>query len=1738
MGNWRLFLLTGLLLISAAIYAREWTPDDDVIDGIPIEGAVNITSQSFEVGHLKIHYSDFAVKMDALDYQNRKWTLVTIDGETRLWDYGRPALPMISRTVRLPNKGNVQVVATPGEYVDFPNVDVMPQQLTDLKQVGNHLEPLSYKFDQETYNKDCWYPENPVQLSTPQIMRDARATALMLCPVQYNPVTRVLRVYRSYDVETIPTGGVGENELELTRSHAVPSYAGIYSDIIGADELTTEALAAPPGKIMLVCRSASQAACQAFADWKTQSGHPTQLYVTATTVADTIRAAVLNAYNTWNPPLETVLLMGDGAGDFSIPTYSFSYVYSDHNFGCLGTSVVATIWTGRLHADNAQELQIQINKSVNYERNPPMGTASVPDTTWFTYGWGYAGTSMNIVSNPPNIQYCLEMMRSRGVRNTVFDTHNGHVDASLINTRLNNGAIFWAHRAGWIGEINQSDVTGMNNINKPFVGFNITCSSGDWFGTSASGIHVALTKMGTTTQGKGALAAVSTQTSGTNPGHNNVMSAGSFHAYGVKKARQPGPMFFEGKYQLWRNYIWNGISDSSQAVQFIYWNNPLGDLSVNMWSGVPRKLLTTTPRTMGLGQNRLELTVTKQQGGTPVAGAMVTAFKRNATGTITETYARAITDTSGHVLLTLNNATAGSMFVTVSTNQIGQNLYPKIDTVSIVQRPVDLSVANVVIQDDNNSGRVGNNNLTANPGETIDLTVSLQNRGSSNATGITGSITSTDPRVTVGTATATWPTDSAGSTVAANAAIRISLLNGFKDNEVIPLRLGVITDQDTNIISIPITVRTIKMAFVSYTTTPAVITPGQPASLSITVKNSGGLATASTNVSLFTLSPYAAFSVPTVAFPSLPLNTNVSNPTGQRFTIVSNGRTIPGTIVTIGAAFSAGSNIDTVYFTMAIGTRATYHATGPDPYGYMAFDKTDTSYRMLCPTYQWVEILPASGGHGTRLALTDNVIASNRSSNDVSLRVRLPFTVRYYGANYDSATICSNGWLAFGSQPNYQNSRNWHLPAFEGPRNIVAVNWCDQSNDGSNEGTYVWNDTANHRYIVTWKNTSMFTPSAQEYQLIIFDPRFNETATGDASLKFQYKVFNPAAYSGGETGVSYATVGICDSTYTRALEYCYWNMYNPGCAPITNGSNSNFAIMFTTSKPVTGHVGGLVTKASDNTPIRNAVVALTNGGRSAITDSNGHYSMRDVQIGAYNIQATCSGYNAATDTLTVVDSLTTTVNFHLTAPRLVISLNPQDTVLAPNDSLVCSLPDTGDATTLKIYLRNRGNGPLTWNSELLYGGVFDRVSPQPQPIDPRQQNGGDNSTDELNNLWDRVYTFDASAAVGGDQLLNGVEFDGLHMWITGATNGYARPHKLYKLTRAGQLLATYDCPDQTGLMGWRDMAWDGHYLYGSYSNYIDKIDTSNGSVVSRFQVQSISVARGIAIDTAAGIIYYADQNSAIYKMHLSDGTAAGSVASPGGLFGLAWYPTDPDNMPLYAFCRDSSGRTRGTRVYKINPTTGTTISLLSLGSSTENANGLAITPRWNPMLWTSIAMLENPTTGGNDHVVINELAFNTVWIQYSPHASTLEPGAMDSIQIHIDSHFMPIDRYRVAIRLVTNSVTDTVVVPVVMNVYDHLINSAEEPTAKLPAVYALEQNYPNPFNPTTAITFALPRAERVKLSVYNELGQEVVKLVSNRPMSAGMHSVTFDGSKLATGLYFYKIEAGSFVSTRKMVLLK
>ena len=98
------------------------------------------------------------------------------------------------------------------------------------------------------------------------------------------------------------------------------------------------------------------------------------------------------------------------------------------------------------------------------------------------------------------------------------------------------------------------------------------------------------------------------------------------------------------------------------------------------------------------------------------------------------------------------------------------------------------------------------------------------------------------------------------------------------------------------------------------------------------------------------------------------------------------------------------------------------------------------------------------------------------------------------------------------------------------------------------------------------------------------------------------------------------------------------------------------------------------------------------------------------------------------------------------------------------------------------------------------------------------------------------------------------------------------------------------------------------------------------------------------------------------------------------------------------------------------------------------------------------------------------------------------------------------------------------------------INSVNK-KVKTPQTFSLDQNYPNPFNPSTTISFYLPAGGNTALKVFDIYGKEIKNLIAGY-LSAGRHEIQFNADKISSGVYFYRLHSGSFISTKKMLLLK
>jgi hypothetical protein len=300
----------------------------------------------------------------------------------------------------------------------------------------------------------------------------------------------------------------------------------------------------------------------------------------------------------------------------------------------------------------------------------------------------------------------------------------------------------------------------------------------------------------------------------------------------------------------------------------------------------------------------------------------------------------------------------------------------------------------------------------------------------------------------------------------------------------------------------------------------------------------------------------------------------------------------------------------------------------------------------------------------------------------------------------------------------------------------------------------------------------------------------------------------------------------------------------------------------------------------------------------------------------------------------------------------------------------------------------------------------------------------------------------------------------------------------------------------------------------------------------------VNPTRAMAYDPGSDHFWVADLSTDIYEI-ARDGTIEDQVPNNGNpvlnITGLAWYEMEPDGFKLLLFCNNGSG----TQLWKMHPVLHDRQFVTTLTANPgDHAGGLAITPGWNSTLLVLGGILQGQGSSG-DHLGIYEVTFNTTWIDVSPMQAIVPGSQTQEVTVTFDPTYLRTDTYRVNLRIHSDVLDSTYVLPVILDVVSS-VPDARHPG--LPTVYALYQNYPNPFNPSTDIIFDLPNNGAVRLQVYNTLGQRIRTLVDG-VRAAGSYHVFWDGrsdqgTSVAAGVYLYRLETPSFVSSKKMVLLR
>lgn len=319
-----------------------------------------------------------------------KAVTVSIEGGTPLLQAGAPDLPKYATTLMIPATGNMAYEVVDAEYQDFPNVEVAPSK-GDLKR---NVDPsrVAYAYG-GAYARDEFFPSQVLDLQQPFVMRDARGQAAWLQPVQYNPVQKVLRVYSRLTVRVYSAGGSGTNEMQPARNRPQSRifqqmqqklFANYDRSLLRFSAENESRGGADAERMLVVTKDEFVESLQPLIDWKRQMG----IHTTVATLSEIGASDATAVYNFVKQRYDTeglsyLLVVGDETA-FVPEMRTDGGAYScDNCYGYMdGTDHFPEILVGRFNAATVEQLNIMVNRNLEYEKSP------VADSTALWWGTG------------------------------------------------------------------------------------------------------------------------------------------------------------------------------------------------------------------------------------------------------------------------------------------------------------------------------------------------------------------------------------------------------------------------------------------------------------------------------------------------------------------------------------------------------------------------------------------------------------------------------------------------------------------------------------------------------------------------------------------------------------------------------------------------------------------------------------------------------------------------------------------------------------------------------------------------------------------------------------------------------------------------------------------------------------------------------------------------------------------------------------------------------------------------------------------------------------------------------------------------------------------------------------------------------------------------------------------------------------------------------------------------------
>lgn len=427
-----------------------------------------------------------------------------------------PALPFYAKSVEISNIGKLSYEITYDSYEEFSDINILPSK-GSLKRNINP-DNIPYVFGKE-YSQNAFYPGNLASVSTPFIFRTTRGATASFYPFQYNPVTKILRVYKNISIKIITsTNETGLNELQTKANETSSDFQAMYKNLYQNAAVTNPV--ADKGDMLIISPTNYIATIQPFVNWKIEKGIKTTVATLTQTgsTAASIKSYIQNFY-TANPDLAYIVLVGDHE---NLPSYTYGLsggeqLWSDSYYGQLaGTDLFPEVMVGRL-SGSTTNVQTMVARVIEYETNPLAGN-------WMTKAIGIASNEGAGAGDEGQADYVhLREIATKLINfgyTTVHEFYQGSQGVNdapgeptpaLISNAINQGAGLLNYTGHGdvdlmvTGDYTNADINSLSNNGKyPFV-VSVACNNGTFINQTS--LCEAFTRLSYNNSPAGAIAA-------------------------------------------------------------------------------------------------------------------------------------------------------------------------------------------------------------------------------------------------------------------------------------------------------------------------------------------------------------------------------------------------------------------------------------------------------------------------------------------------------------------------------------------------------------------------------------------------------------------------------------------------------------------------------------------------------------------------------------------------------------------------------------------------------------------------------------------------------------------------------------------------------------------------------------------------------------------------------------------------------------------------------------------------------------------------------------------------------------------------------------------------------------------------------------------------------------------------------------------------------------------------------